>query len=436
MLVIATVFAPFAGAQMAPLTDGRYVYLPDQTPDAELPGWLREIPAPDGLPGARRDFQIIPPRKGLDLAITISFDEPAAADNLLAYFRGARSGRMVAANLYQGTGLPNQRTIVLRNRLLDSPGVLSLSADGPELLIWRMEFQWMHARAVLIPVGSALEAPAAVLPDGRVLHYDELASGEDRPPREEWKEHIIRFPLVQQPERIETGVEYVFTLETLPRAAMLQMDLTGLPPGAQTRVMVNGKVGGWLQVALPSLAHGGYRTAENLGGGTELAGWRKAQAWIPASLLVTGENAVWLEFFERSEEALPEGETPAPGAGLQPALMFGVAARHLVLEMDYTPLPETQLAPESMSDLPAATATVPETPAETLVLDEHTSGTPPGNDELPDEQSATTPVSIKGEFRYDLMGDMAPALMLFMEDPPGSHPADPSVTPASAPAQP
>lgn len=431
---------PFpAHAQSFGLQDnGRFVYLPDKTPPEEVPAWLHEIPAPDGLPGARRDFQIIAPRTGLDLAITISFDEPESADRLLAYFRGARTGRTVAANLLQGTGLPNQRTIILRNRLLDSPGVLSLTADGPELLIWRMEFQWMQARAVMVPLGSALEAPAAVLNDGHVLHYDELASGEDRSPQEEWLGNIIRFPLIDAPQRVESGVEYVFTLDSIPRAAILHLDVTGLPPGAQTRLMVNGKVAGWLQMALPSLAHGGYRTADDLGGGTELAGWRNAQAWIPTSLLVPGENSVWMEYFERSDEAPAEGETPGPGSGLQTALMFGVAARHMFLEMDYTPAAETNAPEEAPAEMDTASTdgsatnnSSTGTPAEHLALSDDTADGDGKNDDLPDEQTAAQPVTLKGELRYDLMGDMAPALMLFMEETP----AAPNAAVAPAPAE-
>jgi hypothetical protein len=432
-LILLTLLAPaLLHAQL--INDPRFVYEPDKTAAEDVPDWLREIPVPDGLSGARRDFQIIPPRAGVDLAITLSFNEPEGADNLLAYFRGARQGRTVAANLYQGTGLPNQRTIVLRNRLLTGPGVLSLVADGPELLIWRMEFQWMQARPVLVPIGPALDAPAAVLPNGQVLHQDEIASGEDRAPREEWLENVIRFPLVQEPERIEAGVEYIVNLETLPKAAVMQLDLAGLPPGAQTRVMINGKVAGWLQVALPSLAHGGYRGADGLGGGTELAGWRKAQAWLPVSLLVPGENTVWFEFFERAETE-PTAEPAPADSGFQPALLFGVAARHLFLELDYTPVVERLGAGEERG---VAQVHQSQTPTEQLVLSteepEDTTGEGEENDALPDEQTAAGPVQIRGELKLDLMGDLAPALMLFMEEAPNAE--APASAPAASPGEP
>jgi hypothetical protein len=262
-----------------------------------FPDWLRELPVPKGVSGGRRDFQIIPPKAGGNLAITLFFDEPEQG-HLRVSWRNPDYGQVLSENLFEGTGLSNQRTVVLDERVLYRPGVLSLLCSEPELPVWRIRFQWLMPRVVLTPSGPEDRAPAALLPAGEVIVNSEMPVSRRLEPEDEWQDDNFTAVLLAGIARLDGGLEIGFELEEVPEMAVVRLQLAGAPLEGSVWLWFgeNGAVP--VHLALPSAHDGGYRLGGPLSGEPRFAGWRAGTAFVPQRLLREGLNLMRFQFLD------------------------------------------------------------------------------------------------------------------------------------------
>ena len=202
----------------------------------------------------------------------------------------ASSQTTLCQDLYEGTGLPNRRTLLLTTEQLSEPGVLTLQASGSTLPITRLRWEWLAPATTL----AALDAPVpeVILGEGQTPGADELLGDPYLPLEDAWRNEVITASLTDRVERIESGTAFVAPLDLAPEQARLELLLAGLPASGAVRLRVNGADAGALSVELPDLADPSHRYT---GAGRWIySGWRKATAAIPATLLHAGENLIEL----------------------------------------------------------------------------------------------------------------------------------------------
>jgi len=268
-------------------------------PGRALPVWLDRPVAETHEATATLQIPLSPTRDATNLALTLWFDEPAGGF-LRVLWVTASSQTTLCQNLYEGTGLPNRRTLLLTPEQLTEPGVLTVQASGASLPITRLRWEWLEPTATL----AALDAPVpeVILGEGQTPAADELLGDPYLPLEDAWRNEVITASLTDRVERIESGTGFIAPLELAPEQARLEMVLAGLPASGSVRLRVNGADAGALAVELPDLADPSYRYAA--AGRWIYSGWRKATAAIPATLLHSGDNLIELIWIDPQETPL------------------------------------------------------------------------------------------------------------------------------------
>jgi len=289
-----------------------------------FPAWLRSVPLSPTF-YARRDFQIFPPEASpKDLAVTLYFNEPEFGF-LRVFWHSATHAEMVSPDLLEGIAMSNQRTVLLRRTLLSGPGVLSIQSSEEIFNVWRIHWQWLEAREVLLPEAGLDDAPALLLPNGPLLSEPEKLARQAAPAGDRWKGDVISAKVTEAPERIEEGVDFFLELLSIPELARLQVDLNGVPLESEVSVWVNQRRAGTLNLLVPPIFGGGYLLGKE--GKAEYIGWRTGQLFLPAQLLRTGENQIVFEV-----------QGVRTSAGTDP-----VALRNLTLELRYHSLENSRV---------------------------------------------------------------------------------------------
>lgn len=282
------------------------------TANARLPSWLSESPRrPAGLLG--EEFRIRPVDEASDLAVTICFDEPSGGFIRVYWSAGGRS-QMLCENLLEGSGLPNQRTLVISRTTVGAEGGLVIESDGGIFPVWRIRWDWVRGRQV--KVAAAQGAAAMVNDGGRVLADREVAGAPAEELADSWRNGVISATLSQKPRRIEDGVEFSAAIEKAPDAARLEGWFAGRRPGQEVILWVNGERVGVIALETPPLTDPGYRG--NATGGWEYAGWMRGVAFLDPKLLRSSDNTF--------QFAAVEGASPSSHA---------VALKNLVIQLKY-----------------------------------------------------------------------------------------------------
>ncbi len=286
-----------------------------------MPSWLLASPTQADTYFARQDYIITPPGFPVsDLAVTVFYDEPD--DGFLRVTYGTKIGsRVLINNLYEGTGMQNQRVFVLTENEVREPFELSFKSGSREMPIWRIEWQWLEKQDVRIAADAYYEdQPELILENGTKLDSDEMPVQGKLIKDHIWHGDVITASVFPGPERIEDGVEFAFQLEDLPEMALLRVELSGQPLRHRITVWINDQAVSHLNLGLPPLFNGGYRpSGERERLHTAYVGWRSGQAAIPISALREGENTVYFE--------LGHGE-----------VVYPVAMRNLLLDLSYPPI--------------------------------------------------------------------------------------------------
>jgi hypothetical protein len=306
-------------------------------PGRAFPVWLDRPVAETHQATATLQVPMSAPRGAHGLALTVWFDEPA--DGFLrAFWVTAANESTLCPNLYEGTGLPNRRTLLLTPQQLAEPGVLTLQASGSTLPITRLRWEWLAPASLLAAQGAPV--PEVLLGEGQAPAADELLGDPYLPLEDAWKQDVITAPLSDRVERITSGEGYIAPLDLAPEQARLQVLLSGVPAHGVISLRVNGVAVGPLSIELPDLSDPSYRYSGD--GVWRYDGWRKASVALPAGQLRSGDNVI--------EFVWNEADVPAVGL------------KDLLLQLRYTS-PAGSLAPEALGPGPDFTEIEPATPS-------------------------------------------------------------------------
>ena len=202
-------------------------------PRQTLPSWMTGQPVASPAAHATISFPIAPPPGDSDLAVTLYFTETNGGF-LRVYWAGAQNSEMLSDNLYEGIGMPNQRTLLIKRSTLSSAGTLNIQSSEPSLNITRIHWEWVDPATV--PLAGAAKQTALVDAAGIAQPDAEVNGAPVLPKPDQVGDTVVTAALIEKPERIEGGVDFVATLQQAPQYARLEVQMAGVPVGKTVKL--------------------------------------------------------------------------------------------------------------------------------------------------------------------------------------------------------
>ena len=255
-----------------------------------LPSWMHGPPVSAPGQGARVAFRLSPPT-GKDLLVHFVFDETEAGGLRVEWLRdGSSTPELLAENLGESLGVPNQRPLLISASRMGGNGSLLLQG-GANLNVNRVKFEWVSERTML---ASATRYVPVVVTASRLTLAEADVDGGPRPAlQDEWRDRVVRAALTEGAELLTSSLELLAELEQAPIQARLEASFAGVYLDQEVWLVVNGQEIGPLNVDVPTLEDPGHLGVA--GRETIFAGWRKASVHIPSEMMLPGENSLLLE---------------------------------------------------------------------------------------------------------------------------------------------
>ena len=272
--------------------EGDTVFTADLPFDAAqpLPAWMHGPPVSAPGQGARVAFHLSPPT-GKDLLVHFVFDETEGGGLRVEWLReGQSTPELLAENLGESLGVPNQRPLLISASRLGGNGSL-LVQGGANLNVNRVKFEWVAERTML---ASATRYVPVVVTASRLTLAETDVDGGPRPAlKDEWRERVVRAALTEGAELLTPSLELLAELQEAPQQARLEASFAGVYLDQEVWLVVNGQEIGPLALDVPTLEDPGHLGLP--GREVVFAGWRRASVYIAADLLLPGENSLLLE---------------------------------------------------------------------------------------------------------------------------------------------
>ncbi len=284
-----------------------------------LPDGVREIP--EDLPYrtfARHRYEVTPPHNDAALVVTFYFDESRAGYLRVLWGQWPSEATLIQ-NLFEGVGVPNQRTLILTPEQLARPGILTVLSGAAESSMLDARFRWVDSYLLWSddPAAPALWLEGTGAFSEQEIHALPLPVATDS-----FHGTLSRAVLAAQPVRIEHGTVFAFEFQSPPAHTRLSGEFIGLPLDADVEIWVNGHLVRHLPLASPALDDPGWQTRPD--GSTTYAGWRTASVLIPPDVFQPGENRVLFHW--------PAAEDRPYAPYFHPA-----AVKNLILECAFGP---------------------------------------------------------------------------------------------------
>jgi hypothetical protein len=255
-----------------------------------LPAWMHGPPVSAPGQGARVAFHLSPPA-GKDLLVHFVFDETEGGGLRVEWLRdGSSTPELLAENLGESLGVPNQRYLLISASRMGGNGSLLLQG-GANLNVNRVKFEWVSERTMLST--SARYVPVVVTASRLTLAEADVDGGPRPVLQDEWRDRVVRAALTEGAELLTPSLELLAELEQAPLQARLEASFSGVFLDQEVWLVVNGQEIGPVAIDVPTLEDPGHLGLP----GRELvfAGWRRASAHIPPDLMLPGENSLLLE---------------------------------------------------------------------------------------------------------------------------------------------
>lgn len=322
-----------------------------------LPSWMHGPPVSAPGNGARVAFSLSPPA-GRDLLVHFVFDETDGTGLRVEWLRdGSSSPELIAQDLGEGIGVPNQRSLLISASNLGGNGTLLLQG-GHKMNVNRVRFEWVSERTMLS--SSSRYVPVVVTASRLTLAEADVDGGPRPVLQDEWRDRVVRAPLTDKAELLTPSITLLASLQQAPVQARFETSLAGVYLDQEVWLVVNDQEVGPLAIDVPTLEDPGHLGLP--GRELQFAGWRKANIYVPAHLLLPGENSVLLEL--RS----PVNSGYRNRAYLRDAVLelcYPAPAREPDLSM---PLRDLPAGPKEESDEPLPPVSVaPASPGDALI---------------------------------------------------------------------
>jgi len=323
-----------------------------------LPAWMHGPPVSAPGQGARIAFRLSPP-PGKDLLVHLVFDETEGGGLRVEWLREGQSApELLAENLGESLGVPNQRPLLISASRMGGNGSLLLQG-GANLNVNRVKFEWVAERTML---AAATRYVPVVVTASRLTLAEADVDGGPRPAlKDEWREsRVVRAALTEGAELLTPSLELLAELQQAPQKARLEASLAGVYLDQEVWLVVNGQELGPLAIEVPTLEDPGHLSQE----GRELtfAGWRHASIHIPAEIVMPGENSLLLELRSPTDSDY-RNRTFVRDAVLE--LSYPPPVREPDLSLPLPDLPTGEPAANGEEPLPPIEPPLPE-PAEAL----------------------------------------------------------------------
>jgi len=228
----------------------------------------------------------VPPGTG-DLAVTFVFRQVPGGFARVVW---QGPGRVVTlcANLFEQAAPLHQRTLLIPRETLGTEGQLFVESTGPGACLERVDLQWVEPR--ILGTGAS---PARMISDaGRVWPEGELGGSSPAASADEVHAGFVDALLEGGPLSLDAGqgVRLHAFLQGRPGWGRIRAQVSGLSPGEELPIWVNGSPLGAVAVEIPRLDDPGFRPAGR--DEWEYGGWRTLTAYVPPGWLRGGENQV------------------------------------------------------------------------------------------------------------------------------------------------
>ena len=180
-----------------------------------LPTWMHGPPVSAPGQGARVAFHLSPPA-GKDLLVHFVFDETEGGGLRVEWLRdGSSMPELLAENLGESLGVPNQRPLLISASRMGGNGSLLLQG-GSNLNVNRVKFEWMSERTML---SSTARYVPVVVTASRLTLAEADVDGVPRPVlRDEWRDRVVRAALTEGAELLTPSLELLAELDELSLA--------------------------------------------------------------------------------------------------------------------------------------------------------------------------------------------------------------------------
>ena len=276
-----------------------------------FPTWMPERPLAAPKSQAEISFPVVPGADDNDLALTVVFQEEVGA-YLSVYWETAAGRReLLAPNLFENIGLPNQRTLLIKRPIMAGPGKVILKSSQAVLNVLRVRLDW--ARPGVVRLVDNVPNGALVTTGGNLYAPEEVDGSTLTPIADSWEGKIFTTSVTDSAERIEKGIDYLVTIPEKVVRARVELLVNGLALDQSMFLWLNGRSHGPIALEVPDLTDPGYDKKSN--GVVHFIGWRKGMCLLKGEQLAVGDNHF-------------QFQTP-PGSQ--------VAIRDFLLQLEYSP---------------------------------------------------------------------------------------------------
>ncbi|MCS7064008.1 MAG: hypothetical protein NZM04_08225 [Methylacidiphilales bacterium] len=259
------------------------------------------MPIPEGDAQNFLQFQINAPRANNTQAlfITVFFRDRANGYLKASWETDAGQNYLLSENLFEGTGVPNQRSFLISSDRITNTNTLIFEAQENIDALIKVQFQWVSAETIHIIPEEHPSEPKLLLVDSNNKTYSQhdLSGEPQQPTVDYWQGRVINAAVIETYARIDEGVRFFVTLEKQPLHARIQTQIIGPALLDRIGVWVNDQYAGILNIEVPSLATSGIFERPNRQ--AYFAGWRQGTIYIDPKLLDSGENSILFEIRRR-----------------------------------------------------------------------------------------------------------------------------------------
>jgi hypothetical protein len=257
----------------------------------EFPGWIPDRPLAAPKSQAELSFPVVPGADDDDLVLTVVFQEQMGGF-LSVYWQNALGKReLLAPNLFENTGLANQRTLLINRPTMGGPGKVVLKSSESVLNILRVRLDW--ARPGVVRLVDNIPNGALVTTGGKMFAPEEVDGTPLTPIADSWEGRILTTSVTDQAERIEKGIDFSVSVPSKVSRVRLEVLVNGLQLDQTLNLWLNGVVVGTLALQIPDLTDPGYERGED--GVMRFTGWRKGVYLFRGDQLPAGDNHIQFE---------------------------------------------------------------------------------------------------------------------------------------------
>ena len=252
----------------------------------EFPAWMPDRPLAYPKSQSELSFPVVPGADDNDLALTVVFQEETGGFLSVYWENSFGKRQLLAPNLFENIGLPNQRTLLVNRPTMGGPGKIVLKSSQAVLNVLRVRLDW--ARPGVVRLVDNIPNGALVTTGGKLFAPEEVDGSPLTPIADSWEGRILTTSVTDHAERIEKGIDFSVTVPDKVARARLEVMVNGLRIDQRLTLWLNGVVFGTVPLEVPDLTDPGY---EKAGDGTmRYNGWRKGVLLIGGEELTVGEN--------------------------------------------------------------------------------------------------------------------------------------------------